>query len=548
MIGGGAPWRRGKPRGIVLILVSVLLILLMLLGVTFVQMSVLRVRVMRDWILGARASLLARSGLERAAAELHRGALPEYGGEDWNGDGALTVGPERDNEVYLPDALNVEDCPPAYAMRPTFFSRGDSVRAGVLDAAGDPAPDTTAVDGRKRGFSGRLRGTLVDTPGVRGETYALRVIDLSGRIDLNLPDTPVYGGAGRMARLLDNLGMAIAAVTGGADPIAGRGAQLVQKRIDLQAVNGRGYLSVGDLRLAGLTEAEAERLRPYVWTEAWYDPGTVTPTLDGSGLLTGLAVQPRAPVNVQTAPTPVLAALMALEGDGEKVRDFDAGDVFQNPPVTVGGVPYVYQHYLIPMTRVRPSIPLAKSLDLAAALAARRRLDRFDTWAEFDAWCDSLPAGIDPWQAALIQANANPNTRLNKYSPDPAALRRMDKADLVAPTTEFRLDAAGPYEIVSVGRVLDTGGALLARAEATAVRAAPSRWREGSQTRFEAAGASRERVVTLPEPLVRSASPTAWDGQVVLARAEDLATPDITLRAELQTGLDGVSDAHLPTG
>ncbi|MBI4230470.1 MAG: hypothetical protein HY608_06510, partial [Planctomycetes bacterium] len=40
----------------------------------------------------------------------------------------------------------------------------------------------------------------------------------------------------------------------------------------------------------------------------------------------------------------------------------------------------------------------------------------------------------------------------------------------------------------------------------------------------------------------------AWDGQVVLARAEDLATPDITLRAELQTGLDGVSDAHLPTG
>ncbi len=63
---------------------------------------------------------------------------------------------------------------------------------------------------------------------------------------------------------------------------------------------------------------------------------------------------------------------------------------------------------------------------------------------------------------ALLKANFNPNTDLNKFNPNDAQWRILDKSDLLISSTEFSLRPIGALRMASLGRVLEPSGRLLA--------------------------------------------------------------------------------------
>ncbi len=182
-----------KPQGgIALIWVAGLLSIATMTVALFVTLAATRRYVSRYAVDHAHSRLLAHSGMERAVCELTRGAIPSYGGEDYDGNGILSPPgsvPERTSQIFRPGALDIESCPIEFALRPSLFSRAD----GELDLSGANAPDRTVIDGVEMGYSGRVRGTHVDLsrriPGIarsiRGNTYALKIEDESAKINVN---------------------------------------------------------------------------------------------------------------------------------------------------------------------------------------------------------------------------------------------------------------------------------------------------------------------------------------------------------------------------
>mgnify|MGYP001609599339 CR=1 FL=1 len=157
-------------RGLALILVVGVLAVLAVLGSAFAVLSRLERKAATQRVLGVQAQLLARSGVEDALARVTAGQDPRYRGEDWNDDGLVT-GVETIHEAYQPGTANLLDCPVRHAMAPSFFKR----HATDLDAKGNPAPDRIRLDGRERGWSGRLSAG----------TWALKVEDESAKINVN---------------------------------------------------------------------------------------------------------------------------------------------------------------------------------------------------------------------------------------------------------------------------------------------------------------------------------------------------------------------------
>ncbi len=179
---------RRSPRGVVLVLVSFLLTLLLLVGMLLIHLSSAHRRQERISVDLTRATLLSRSGAERALAELSSGANPAYSGEDFNGDGVQSPLPsvETSSQRTRPIEFDIVTCPVVDALSPSFFSRRDAAWV-----AGRPLPDLTLVEGRQLSFSGRLRGAYVDRaalpglPAVRGDVYVLKVEDESAKINVN---------------------------------------------------------------------------------------------------------------------------------------------------------------------------------------------------------------------------------------------------------------------------------------------------------------------------------------------------------------------------
>ena len=168
------PAAQGQEGGLALLVVVGVLGVMAVLGMSFVVMARLERQASQQRLSACKALLLARSGLEDALARLSAGQDPNapasrYGGENWDGssDGLLS-GWEAQQEVYRATgtgtAADVETCPVAQALRPSFF-----VAAGAN-------PATLAVDGRQRGYSGLLTA---------GGDYSLKVEDESAKINVN---------------------------------------------------------------------------------------------------------------------------------------------------------------------------------------------------------------------------------------------------------------------------------------------------------------------------------------------------------------------------
>ncbi len=445
--------RRAR-AGVALILVAGVLGILAVLAAAFVTMAQLERRASSQRLYATKAGLLARSGIEDALARLSAGQDPcadanRYGGEDWDweSDPNHTLSSrEALSEVYKPTgagtAADVDGCPIRQAMRPSFPAK----------TSGNPT--LLPVAGRERGYTGRLSGDQVPT----GNSYALKVEDESAKINVNggvlaAPSDLTRGWNGQLARVLGVLGQQ------GEVGIPTLGTAVLQNR------PLGGYASLAQLQQRLGTTKD---LSPYLTTSSWTDSKVVRPneypTSDGatkaalSELKKGrsqlsLEEGGRPPVNLNAAPRAVLVAL--LEG----LRGRSCHTAENDPDYT------------------DVSIDATLARDIADAIVARRRTDRFDTWSEFQAFCDSLvDAGVirglnttkygggNLSGADVLKANFNPNTDLNKQLADQILWKWIDKSDLVVWSTEGSLGPTGAFRVEAAGRLLDAQGRLLAEA------------------------------------------------------------------------------------
>jgi hypothetical protein len=456
-------------------------------------MAQLERRASMQRLYATKALLLARSGLEDALARLSGGQDASssgnaYGGENWDGvlPGQLSSY-EASQQVFNPTGVNtaadVETCPVRQAMRPSFFTR----------SAGNPA--VMPVEGRDRGYSGALVGDRM----LNGNTYALKVEDESAKINVNggfldalncdaasgdaIPDhrdpdvrpdpaDPKDTGLGwnfQLARILNILGNQpeVGLPTLGTDVLTNRPLG--------------GYRSLRDL--AGRIGTSKD-LSPWLTVSSWVDAGVVHPNA-----YLGQVAGGTAPNDVKKGRRP-----LDLEQGGRPAVNLNAAERSVLVALIQGLKGTSWQDVTQPRTYEIPA-PMAGAI--ADALLAARRARPFASWGEFSAFCDGLvPAVIRDMSpgasygggnlcgADLLKANFDPNTGCSEQAYDQIRWRWLDKADLLAWSTEGDLAPTGSFTLACAGRVLGRDGRLLAEAVRTASVEAFSLLRQTSQRDF----------------------------------------------------------------
>ncbi len=463
--------RRGR-GGLALIIVAGVLGLLAVLATTFVTMAQLERRASAQRLHATKAGLLARSGIEDALARLDLGQAPGYGGEDWDGDGNLSTY-EAVQEVYRPTGAGTPadtwSCPVRHALRASF-----SV-SDPLDSLKRPA--RVVVDGRDRGYSGFLAPDFVAS----GNTYTLKV--QSGGIFLNGGDPAQAATSGYNAvlrRILGTLAEAVDREDGVND-----GAPVDQmdgeRLVDLRPQAGwKDWGTVRDVAFLG-NQTKLDVLKPYVVLHAWMDRKVVAPNAS-----LGMA-----------GPYSSWGEMKLAYGEkspGSRAPDFErlGGRVVGRSPVDF---PWARNHrpvllalcsglaglYLDETTasawQSGDSVGTLGAVQIAntwsasddahrVAEAIRSSTSEIRTWADWNAFCDTIPlaGGTDVARIKrdILKANFNPNTDLNKFNPNLSMWKTVDKGDLLAYSTEFSLEPSQGFECVCVGRILGLDGRVAA--------------------------------------------------------------------------------------
>ncbi len=480
----------------VLVIVVSVAAILSVLAVTFAMVAGIERNVSANYVDLVRARMLATAGVDDALLRLRSDAprrLYNAPTDPWFYAGTYV------NGVPQPDTpLEDADYP--------------SYRAGAL-----------TVDGLARGYSGALAGTYARL----GDTYALRITDLASKFDINGQET-------HLAEMLSALGRGIRRLDHRPDPIRERGAAILALR------NGRyggRFRSLADL-LSILTQDELDVLRDYVTLDSWRDRSVIEPRpqdpaewpVEHYDFEPPVGYPGRHPVNLNTAPLPVLFACIS----GLSARIMKGDDLRDVPPITDG-----------------------QAMNVARQVGEARQARPFQTWEAFEEWCWEDLESISKDQRGALVANANPNTRLNKFVPDAtertagqARERPADKTDLTYHTTEFTLWDLGWFEVESLGRVLDQEDRLVACAKLLAVVKVYDIARHTTQRDFVMAAVRPETfdaVRTFPESMAdQEGDPmraSIVDGRVQ-AREDDAregdevfwADNDDTLAARLHPG------------
>lgn len=465
--------KEGDRRGSVLLVALGILAVLSVFAVSFASILRLEARAALNVSDATRARLVADAGVDRALFLLTASELRDpitsfhaawtYRGQDGSGWGL---------------GLPLED-----AKNPSF-------RAGVT-------PEGLA-------HSGIVSGSYREG----GDHFVLRVTSANSRLSLN-------GEQPTLPTMLSALGRAIAEFDrrrldpasslfdpGWAAWLAARRAELVERGVpaleaqrrtepfdplagrvpalmNLRASLGGRFQSLEQLG-AALPVPELERLRDYVTCDAWLDPAMVG--FDASG---AESPQLRAPVDVNTAPWPVLVA--CFEG-------------------------------VLARTPVHPA-EAARAIDAATARRLATRIDQrrrgvragatFASPGEpFRGWNDLRPflasdPGLDLTQVAALLANADPNLIYPQRNPDATNHPGLGKVDLAHATTELCFISFGVYEITSLARILAPDGTLAAQHTVHVVAQVYDTLRLLTQADFESARTSNEleKTASFPNPV-----------------------------------------------
>ncbi len=475
--------RAARERGMVLIFVLGVLALLAMLVASYALETSSDLRVAQNHQDQERARMVARAGIERAKYELRRCAVTPGYPEPW----------------LVPDLW---DYSAAYASG--TMPSGYNAYTATTNPLGTPAgggltPASSILTTRSPSFGAILQalpsGCILNTPGnptglpwpsgfvgstyypydstalFFGDYYTLKVTDCNSLIDVS-DQNP------NLAAMINNLATVLnTGVTPPAVPDSNVGAVIMASRpyYRLEEIAAVLTKSFG---ASGGTDFNA--LSPYLTTSAYVD-NRVIPMGNVSGTQTvpSLATpQLRAPININMAPYPVLVA--ALSGLVGQTHD---GSTWTVTPTLATALATAIVNY-----RVNPTLG---SGNTAGSTSTRRY--GFASWSEFATFLSPGHAGGtalgvtagSPQLAAVVLANANPNTNLNKLVPDAAIYQCMDKTDLTTATTEFCFEPGGTFFIDSLGTILGPDGSSMGQAECTSLVRVWEQYNETNQTDFE---------------------------------------------------------------
>jgi len=557
----------------VLLMVLAVLTLLCLMGLMFVMMANMERATARAYLDMVRAKMIAQSGIHAAMVNT-RSLLTEkgfnikeleYHGEDLDGDGneVPTLGlitpdsrlcEDQDNDGIVQRA----DCPLYRAVHPSFMTdiSGPAGQPdGVLNAY-DLIQIKDQADPKWVGVSGIMPGPY--NPQM-GAYYSVKVEDLSGKIDINyvFPEwrtdkDPEYD---MFRSVLGNLTQELFG-----NPNIGR---------NLAAAAPFATMDEIRTKLAGLpyniefSEAEFDQLKACITTYAWRDTAVIkpvdlkgrlndesnAPVFSGDDVFTWRSIRPlsigypmatdysgvkrlvgRAPVNINTAPEPVLIALIK-----------DLTGLYLDPTVGFeviahsGQFPSIAYSYNPAdsdankgmlgrlLTTAPISQPQAQAIaraimvnremkPTAAELAQYPWRGLFRSWQQFNSFCDNVlyddilkddPAtSVDEGRvmADVLKANFNPNTNLTELNPPYQRLFWVGKDNLVGykdakgqlvpgRSFEFSFFPTGYFLITSLGRLLSAESdqsvyKIMAEAEIEATVQLFNLYRETSQKDF----------------------------------------------------------------
>ncbi len=329
-----------KDEQAAVLLVSLgVLALLGALGLTFVRLSTQERRGSENYVSSVRASMLAESGIAAAMALLQQRAINQH----W-----------------------------------------ETLQAADQQISGSIEPGTYSTS---------------------GDTYEVVVKDSASMLNINYGDQ-------RLARMLDTLGKAISETD---PPIKlGEGAKIVAWR-NLQS--GKKFHMLEDLTaIPGeiISESDFERIREYLTVKSWVDKSTIKPIsrenqpTDGEVMYEriiprNLELEPRPPVNINTASKPVLTAMLT---------GLSAGWTDHSPLDDLSG----WQRYMKDRQNRLQRKPLGKrrhvkpiSFEHASAIATEIIKNRntvpgpdsqpyagpFRSWKQFELFIDSFINGAD---------------------------------------------------------------------------------------------------------------------------------------------------------
>ncbi|MDD5270791.1 MAG: hypothetical protein PHE80_06365 [Candidatus Omnitrophica bacterium] len=388
-----------------------------------------------------------------------------------------------------------------YAAKARMAADTGIARALAELRLGDGGATTDAIDIAALSYS----GTMDLNRGLTG-SYNVTVIDCASRININ-DENP------NLAQILKNL-------SGTSSP-----ALLTDADCDNIADN-RPYSCLEEIKMhiSGDTQQEKEDkyagVAGYLTVYGYVDPLTVNPV----DVTSPYAVQPRSPVNVNTASKEVIQAVLSgvtavhacpnCGGDGQinGPSSSDACGSCSSGTLTIDST----------------------EADLLAQYIVSRR--PYSNWSQFYLSVKNC-GSIGTRDADLVMANACPNTGfswirnygwaskmgyLGKYLVDWNRNGLADAGDkgLTVHTTEFCFNSGGYYEITSSGEI-SRSGIPLARNNVVTVAKIYDIYRLTNQQQMEATGSSKANVTTYPEPVeaeVSAPQAAAYDGQIMLAK------------------------------
>jgi hypothetical protein len=391
---------------------------------------------------GERARLVARAGLERAKYELRRSAVTPGFPQPWM---MADLWNYSKNQAAPTLGLSAAPSNIQTTVTPSFGVVMPSQPAGITFASaanpnGLPWPS---------GYVGSTYYSYDPNSGFHGDYYVLKVTDCNSCIDLS-DQNPNLG------TMINTLAQTVAgnAATPVPDAASNIGNLLVTNR------PAGGYRRIEEVQAILLKQfpnsggQDFASLAPYLTTQAYVDGRVIYMGPSAPNL----TITPRAPINVNQAPYPVLVA--ALNGITGKTAD-----------------------------NTTWSISLGQAKNLAAQIIAFRNTPAagrygFSSWSQFSQW---LQGTLGQRQlAALVLANCNPNTDLNSLVPDASIYQCIDKTQITTGTTELCFEPGGTFLLDSLGVILDTTGKIIAAsAECTATVRVWTQYNETNQTDFE---------------------------------------------------------------
>ncbi|MBI4614100.1 MAG: hypothetical protein HY720_10865 [Planctomycetes bacterium] len=505
---------RSPARGSVLLVCLGVLMVLAIFAVAFSRLMTVEQGASQIYVVHTQARFAAEAGIAAGVERLRKDyttVLVDSGTYDW---------------MYGDTA----DTPVEYATMPSYGK----------DGAGNY--QTITVAGRVYGYSGTVTNppTLNLAPN-NGAHYVLKITDLSGRINLNDRIVGSAADDARMATFINNLGRGITQYAGKPNPVNGRGAQIIAYRNGLP---GGQFKSLSDLyRMPGFSKAEIDLLTQYVTVHGWKDTVLVpAPQSNSSDMNLNFSMTQRTPVNINTAPEPVLFAL---------IRGVQARCLF----------PGANGHTLTTSVAFDDS----QTGDLLSQIMSRRNSDKpfvsFYDLARF--FHNQLDDGFN-YYMPILMANLNPSTKLVKFnndwnlntlgvgenSSDPGILPLCDKSDLIYNTTEVCFASTGYFEVTSLGRIVPFSRMEIgASYKITQTVKLFDVMRHTTQQDFEGGITGINRCRTYPENMpdqglpINASRGSALDGQIVLddRRANLINT---TWWSDCDTGLQHFSNMN----